>query len=44
MSAVDEQSEYEAAGALAKRLYEAWPFERFQGFGEGIHVDWTHLY
>ncbi|EEY57748.1 uncharacterized protein PITG_00319 [Phytophthora infestans T30-4] len=44
MSKVDEQFLNEGACALAKRMVDAWPFERLPGFGEGFDLDWTHLY
>ncbi|ETO65679.1 hypothetical protein F444_17099 [Phytophthora nicotianae P1976] len=44
MSIADEQICYEETAAVAKRMLDAWPKERLPGFGEGVDIEWAHLY
>ncbi|ETI56429.1 hypothetical protein F443_01013 [Phytophthora nicotianae P1569] len=40
----DEQICYEETAAVAKQMLDVWPKERLPGFGEGVDIEWAHLY
>ncbi|KAG7385526.1 hypothetical protein PHYPSEUDO_001291 [Phytophthora pseudosyringae] len=44
MSKVDTPFDDEKAAALAQKMLEAWPGERLCGFGDGFHMEWSHLF
>ncbi|GMF44006.1 unnamed protein product [Phytophthora fragariaefolia] len=44
MNQIDETFKEEGANELAKRIILSWPHERLHVFGDGFHLNWTHLY
>ncbi|POM72916.1 SUMO protease [Phytophthora palmivora] len=44
MGKIDVNFEKEGANVMAKRLLQAWPYQRLHGFAEGFHLDWTPVY
>ncbi|KAG1702151.1 hypothetical protein DVH05_009942 [Phytophthora capsici] len=44
MGPVDATFPNEDGSGVAKRIYEEWPLQRLPGFGEGLQIQWTHLY
>ncbi|POM62255.1 SUMO protease [Phytophthora palmivora] len=42
MGNIDANFEKEGAKWMAKRLLQACPYQRRQGFWEGFHLDWMH--